>query len=176
MTGDKKTAVGQRVTIPVTRHSSLVTWFLLAGALWLAGCKKPGNGAADLAVPPDAANRTQNFSSVEYYAPPHQTQMKSRLSGAEAQPEGGLLFIKQLKLEMFNTNGILQAVIEAPDCIYDTAHNTANSAGHLQLRTGDGKIRVEGDGFLWRRDDSFLTISNHQHTAMEIGPEMNIGL
>ncbi len=61
---------------------------------------------------------------------------------------------------MFNTNGILQAVIEAPDCIYDTAHNTANSAGHLQLRTGDGKIRVEGDGFLWRRDDSFLTISN----------------
>jgi hypothetical protein len=38
--------------------------------------------------------------------------MKSRLSGASAQPEpGGLLVIQQLKLEMFNTNGSPQAVV-----------------------------------------------------------------
>jgi hypothetical protein len=103
--------------------------------------------------------------------------MKSRLSGAEAQPEpDGLLVIKQFKLETFTTNGNPQVVVEAPECIYDTLQNTANSAGHLQLQNGDGKIRVEGDGFLWRRKDSFLTISNHVHIVIETGPEMNIGL
>jgi hypothetical protein len=103
--------------------------------------------------------------------------MKSRLSGASAQPEpGGLLVIQQLKLETFNTNGSPQAVVEAPECVYDTQQFTATSAGHLQLQNGDGKIRTEGDGFLWRQEDSFLTISNHVHTVIETGPEMNTGL
>ena len=126
-------------------------------------------------------NRAQQtpggFTSVEYFAQPNQTQIKSRLSGAEAQPlPGGLLVIKQLKLETFNTNGSPQAIVKAPECVYDTQHNTANSAGHLLLQSGDGKIRTEGDGFLWRQDDSFLTISNHVHIMIETGPEMNLGL
>ena len=126
-------------------------------------------------------NRAQQtpggFTSVEYFAQPNQTQTKSRLSGAEAQPlPGGLLVIKDLKLETFNTNGSPQAIVESPECVYDTQHNTANSAGHLKLQSGDGKIRTEGDGFLWRQDDSFLTISNHVHIMIETGPEMNLGL
>ena len=124
------------------------------------------------------AQQTPNgFTSVEYFPQPNQTRMKSRLAGAEAQPlPGGLLVIKQFKLETFNTNGSPQAVVEAPECIYDMRNGAANSAGHLQLRSGDGKIRTEGDGFLWRQDDSFLTISNHHHTMIETGPEMNFGL
>jgi len=126
---------------------------------------------------PAAASHATDFTNVEYYAQPNQTQMKSRLTGAEAQPLAGeLLIIKQLKLEMFSTNGHPQAVVEAPECVYDMRNNTANSAGHLQLQSGDGKIRTEGDGFLWRQDDSFLTISNHVHSVIEIGPEMNAGL
>jgi hypothetical protein len=124
------------------------------------------------------AQQTPNgFTSEEYFPQPNQTRMKSRLSGAEARPlPGGLLVIKQLKLETFNTNGTPQAIVEAPECVYDTQHNTASSAGHLRLQSGDGKIRTEGDGFLWRQDDSFLTISNHHHTMIESGPETNFGL
>ncbi len=140
----------------------------MAGALLLAGCKKPGNGAANATMPPDAANRTRDFASVEYYAPPNQQQVKSRLAGAEAQPEpGGLIVIRQFKLETFTTNGSPQAVVKAPECIYDTLQNTANSAGHLQLQNGDGKIRTEGDGFLWRRSDNSLTISNNVYTVIK---------
>ena len=103
--------------------------------------------------------------------------MKSRLSGADAQPlPGGLLVIKALKLETFNTNGSPQAVVEAPECVYDMRNGTASSPGHLQLRSADGKIRTEGDGFLWRQDASFLTISNHVHSVIETGPEMKTGL
>jgi hypothetical protein len=118
-----------------------------------------------------------HFTSVEYYPAPNQTQIKTRLSGSEAQPQaGGLLVVKQLKLESFSTNGNPQAVVEAPECIYDTLHNTANSAGHLQLQSGDGKIQTEGDGFLWRQNDSILTISNNVHTVIKTGPETNAGL
>jgi lipopolysaccharide export system protein LptA len=145
---------------------SLVTWLLLAGVALLAGCKKPGSLAVDTAPPPNASGDATNFTIVAYYnTPPNPTQAKTRLTGADAQPlPGGLLLIKRLKLETFSTNGTLQAVIEAPECIYDTTHNTANSAGHLRLQSGDGKIRTDGDGFLWRQDDSFLTISNNVKT------------
>jgi hypothetical protein len=40
----------------------------------------------------------------------------------------------------------------------------------LQLQTRRRKIRVEGDGFLWRQDDSLLTISNHVQTVIENAP------
>jgi len=140
---------------------------LLAGVVLLAGCKKSGDIAIDAPAPKDAGH-TRDFTSVEYYTAPNPTQMKTRLSGAEAQPlAGGLLLIKQLRLEAFNTNGNAQAAIEAPECTYDTVHDTANSAGHLRAQSGDGKIVVEGDGFLWRQDDSFLTISNHVHTVIK---------
>ena len=94
--------------------------------------------------------------------------MKSRLSGAEAQPQtGGLLVIKQLKLETFTLDGKLEMIVNAPECVYDTFNHVANSTGHLQLQAGDGKFHVEGDGFLWRQDDSFLTISNHVYTVIK---------
>ncbi len=159
-------AAARRVTIPVTSHPPLVTRLLIAGAILF------------FAAMENRAQQTPGgFTSVEYFPQPDQTRMKSRLTGTEAQPlPGGLLVIKQLKLETFTTNSRPQAVIEAPECVYDTLHNTTSSGGHLQLQSGDGKVRIEGDGFLWRQDDSFLTISNHVHTVIETGPEMNTGL
>ena len=160
------------MTIPVTRHPPLVTLLLIAGAVLLAGCKKSGDSASNVPTPQNAAAHKQDFTMVEYYdTPSNQTQMKSRLSGAEAQPlPGGLLVVKQLVLETFNPDGSTQAVVGAPECIYDMhdmQNRTANSAGHLRLQSGDGKISTEGDGFLWRQDDSFLTISNHVYTLIK---------
>lgn len=141
--------------------------FLLAGAVLLAGCKRAGNTAVDTSPPPDAAGQKQDFTSVEYYGPPHPTQMKTRLAGAEAEPlENGLIAFKQLKLETFDVNGRTQFTANAPDCVYDTQNNAASSSGHLQMASGDGKIRIEGDGFLWRRSDSLLTISNNVKTLI----------
>jgi hypothetical protein len=42
------------------------------------------------------------------------------------------------------------------------------------LQNGDGKFVVEGEGFLWRQTNSFLTISNNVRTRIENGAEMNI--
>jgi hypothetical protein len=123
----------------------------------------------------NASGHASDFTSVEYYEPPHQQQVKSRLSGAEASPQpGGLLVIKQLKVEMFDLNGKPEVVVDAPECVYDTLKGVATSPGRLQVRTGDGSFRVEGEGFLWRQSDSFLTISNHVRTVIEVSSEKKI--
>jgi hypothetical protein len=120
----------------------------------------------------NGVQQASDFSSVEYFEPPDQRQMKSRLSGVEAQPlAGGLLVIKQLKLETFTVDGKPEMIVEAPICTYDTSNAMASSPGPLQVRTGDGKFRVEGEGFLWRQANSFLTISNNVHSVIEMAPE-----
>jgi hypothetical protein len=128
--------------------------------------------APDNRAQSNVVSHASDFTSVEYYAAPHQQQMKSRLSGAEAQPlPGGLLAIKQLKLETFELNGKPEIVVNAPECTYDQLNGTASSPGRLQVQYQEGKIRVEGEGFLWRQSDSHLTISNRPSTVLQFGPE-----
>src|ERR1700685_3455105 len=106
-------------------------------------------------------SHASDFTSVEYFSAPFQQQMKSRLSGAEAQPQaGGLLEIKKLKLETFDPDGKPEMIVNAPECVYDTLNGLASSAGPLNLQNGSGSFHVEGLGFLWRQNDSSLTISN----------------
>lgn len=133
--------------------------------------------AAAVRAQQSTTGHASDFTSVEYFEPPHQQQMKSRLSGAEARPQaGGLLVITELKLEIFDTNGAPEVVIRAPHCVYDTQKGVANSPGHLRLETGDGDSHVEGDGFLWRQSSSLLTISNHVRTVIEKTSETKAGL
>jgi hypothetical protein len=122
----------------------------------------------------NGVQQANNFTSTEYYGPTNQQQIKSILSGAEALPQpGGLLIIKQLKLEMFNPEGRLEWIVNAPECVYDTFKGVANSSGHLEVRSGDGKFRTEGDGFLWRQSEQKLNISNNVCTVIENGALMN---
>ena len=116
-----------------------------------------------------------DFTSTAYYDPPHQQQIKSILSGAEALPQsGGLLLIKQLKLRIFDVTGRPEMIVTAPECLYDVQAAIAHSAGPLKLENGDGKFRVEGEGFLWRQTNSFLTISNQVRTRIEGGAKLEL--
>jgi len=111
-----------------------------------------------------------NFSSVTYFEPPHEQQVKARLSGAEETPlPGGLLGVKQLQIESFNVAGKLEMVVRAPQCTYALLDHVASSPGHLELQTGDGKFHTEGEGFLWRQNESLLIISNNVHTVIKSG-------
>ena len=132
----------------------------------------PGFAVVVACAQQNSSGHASDFTSVEYYEPPHHQQVKSRLSGAEASPQpGGLLVIKQLKVETFDLNGKPEIVVDAPECVYDTLNGVATSPGQLQMRTGDGRFRVEGEGFLWRQTNSLLTISNRTRTVIEIAPE-----
>ena len=96
-----------------------------------------------------------------------------RLSGAEALPlPGGLLDVRQLRVETFGTDGKPEMVVRAPQCTYAPLDGVANSAGRMEMQNGDGKFRVEGEGFLWRQGASSLTISNRVRTTIDL-PVMN---
>ena len=111
-----------------------------------------------------------DFTSESYYDSPHEQQVKIRLSGASALPlPDGLLDIKQMRVETFAMDGKPELVARAPQCIYALAGGVANSAGHIELQTADGRIRMEGDGFLSRQSDNSLTISNHVYTVIKPG-------
>jgi len=137
-------------------------WFVMTAIFFIAAPldraqQIPGGHATD-------------FISNTYFEPPHEQQVKMRLSGAEASPlPGGLLEVKQLRIEVFDVDGKLQSIIRAPQCIYALMDGVASSAGHLEMQTSDGKIRTEGDGFLWRQGDNSLTISNNVYTVIKTG-------
>ena len=62
---------------------------------------------------------TGGFSSESFHEAPHDGQVKMRLSGVEAQPlPGGLLDVKQLKVETFSTSGRPEIIVLAPQCTY----------------------------------------------------------
>jgi hypothetical protein len=141
--------------------------WLIAGAAGLF--------AVALGVRAQQAGHATDFTTTEYFEPPHQQQVKSILSGTEAQPQpGGRLIIKQLQLKTFDLDGRLTVVVTAPECIYDTMGGTASSGGPLQLQNGDGTFRVAGEGFLWRQASQFLTISNQVRTRIENGMKTNL--
>jgi len=141
---------------PATFYLALVAAFCICAAM--------NNPAQQLPV-----GHATDFTSSQYFEPPHEQQVKMRLSGAEALPlPGGLLDVRQLRVETFGLDGKTQVVVRAPQCSYAPLDGVANSAGHMDLQSGDGKIHVEGDGFLWRQTTSALTISNHVRTLINM--------
>ncbi|HEX9047514.1 MAG TPA: hypothetical protein VF988_10845 [Verrucomicrobiae bacterium] len=109
-----------------------------------------------------------NFTSVSYYEPPHELQVKLRLSGAEAVPLPDVCYdLKSMKLEKYSVEGKLEAVAEAPQCVFALADGIASSPGHVVFQSGDGKFRVEGDGFTWLQNESSLSISNRVHAVIK---------
>jgi len=119
--------------------------------------------------------RATDFITTEYYEAPHQQQIKSILSGAEAvRKPGRPIVIKQFKLQTYDLDGKTNLVVAGPECFYDEKAGTANSAGPLQVQNGDGSFRVTGEGFLWRQTNFSLTISNQVRTVAENGAKIDL--
>lgn len=120
---------------------------------------------------PTTEARVKGFRVPQYCDPPRETQMKSLLEGAEAEPlPGGLIAITNLKLQTFNeVTGEPQMLVSAPKCVFDSSRQTLNSDGPLQVRTADRNLLVEGEGFFWQQTNSNLIISNRVRTTVN-GP------
>ena len=110
----------------------------------------------------------KNFSAApEFYPAPHHAQMKSMLECAEAEMLGGDQVLgKELKLQMFREDGQRELLVEAPQCLYDTRLRMAHSPGKLRVQSGDGKLSIEGTGFLFQQTNSTLWISNDVQTVV----------
>lgn len=115
------------------------------------------------------------FKSTEYYDPPNETQMKSMLEGAGAEPlpEGRIQVTKAIYWR-FLTNGEVQLSVQAPQCIYDKGQRAISSSGPLRMQIANGKFSIEGEGFLYQVTNSALLVSNRVHTVLHpelLGPQ-----
>ena len=116
---------------------------------------------------PAGVGSVQGFTLPEYYDPPNQNQLKTLVSGSQASFQaGGILSVTSLKAEMFRPTGEREVIIISPECTYDTGRREGSSTNRLELQSGDGRVRIEGIGFLWRQNESTLIISNRVHTVI----------
>ena len=115
-----------------------------------------------------ALGRVKNFFVPDYYPPPNQNQMKSLLRGAEAEPQADRsVLIKDLSVETYRPDGTVELTIHSPECSYNPAEQSATSASHIEARSGDGRMLVEGEGYFWQNADSTFVISNRVHTIVQ---------
>ena len=112
--------------------------------------------------------RIKDFSLPEYFSPPNENRIRAMLRGAEAELRPNMtIVIYQLYAETFRETGERELEIKAPVCHYDSANRLAYSDEALETKTGDGRLVVHGKGFLWRRDDAILIISNDVHCILK---------
>jgi hypothetical protein len=124
---------------------------LLRGADERAGPSLPG-GVREM--------RATAVSSEQYYDPPNETKLKLRFSGASVSPlPGGLQEVNDMHIEYFSTNGGTLMHAQSPQCEM-MLDGMASSTNTLSLRSGDGKLRTDGTGFVWRQDEMILTLTN----------------
>lgn len=110
------------------------------------------------------------FTLNQYYEPPDDRQMEMKMTGASTSPlPDGVQDIRDLRIEYYNKTNVLKQIVIAPQCNYSMFDGIASSAGHLEIRTGDGGMVTTGDGFWWRMDDNLLIISNNVHTVIKAG-------
>lgn len=120
------------------------------------------------AAPAQRVREATGFELADYYAAPHDTQMKSLLQGARFQPlPGGRTLLTQAKLQTFTETGEHEMTVEAPQCLHDAGSHSISSSGPLRAQTGDGRFSIEGEGFLWLQANSSLVISNRVHTVVQ---------
>ena len=109
----------------------------------------------------------RGFKVEAYFQAPHENQLKWHLEGATFTPLTNSQFLlNDTTLQTYREIGGGEFVIKAPECLYDSLHTNASSAGPLHVQTADGKFSIDGDGFLWDQPNSKLFISNHVHTVI----------
>ena len=115
------------------------------------------------------ALEANNFSTSEYFPPPDYTNLQFKLTAAQGRSlPGDRQLLAQVKLQTFKVTGELELVIDVPECVYDQASRTVGSPGPLRVQSGDGRLRIAGEGFSYRQGESRVVISNRVQATVEL--------
>ena len=135
------------------------------GALTLVGTAAAV--ALSLAAQPFSFGKIKGLNFQDFFEPPNQSKARALVQGNEAVNEGlSRVRVRQLHIETYQLDGTPEAVIDAPDCVFDYAARTASSAGTIAARTADGRVSLEGTGFLLSLTNKSLIISNNVRTVI----------
>jgi hypothetical protein len=139
-----------------SRGAGATAWALVLGGWGLLAC-----ALAQLSGPAVAKGP---FTFPEY---DKRQKLRSLLTGTGArQQPGGRILMDRLQLLTYTDDGRTNLLIIGTNCWFDANARVASSAEALQVRSGDGRLFIEGVGFLWRQTNSHLIISNRVHTRL----------
>jgi hypothetical protein len=143
-------------------------WVLHVGC-WVFGLLGLWLGASALlhAAQPLPFGKITNWKFQDFFDAPDQSKVRAYAQGAQAVPgSASTILVSNLHIETFQVDGTRESIIDAPECIFNYVSRTAMSAGAVNARTADGRIRLEGTGFLLTLTNKSLIISNNLKTAI----------
>ena len=140
----------------------------------LLGCSKPDekarvptNAPAPVAAAPEPAQVVKNWN----FTMRKDNRTQGRFRGATARVVGPQVFdVSEMKAETLRSDGELDIVAEAPECLLAISTNgfVATSAGTLVLKQADGRFGLTGEGFRWDHGAQDLTVSNNVVSFLKI--------
>lgn len=110
-----------------------------------------------------AQNKSLNARIKDFQAPASDDSgRKSFLKGKDASHVGdGVFQITAPHVETYKPDGSLDITIDAANCFFDKDKTKEVwSETSLAMKTGDGRLALQGVGFRWNPSKSLLTISN----------------
>ena len=99
---------------------------------------------------------------------PNKIRAVIRLRGATAKLTGQVP-VEEFHREVYSTDGRTNLLISATNCVFDVRNHAAFSSDRVRVVSGDGRLIIEGLGFIWRQTNNTLVISNQVHTRVSGG-------
>jgi lipopolysaccharide export system protein LptA len=91
----------------------------------------------------------------------------SLLTGSQATMRtGGLLELTDVEVQNFDADGRTNLLVSVEKCLFDHNTRVARSAEPLRVRSGDGRLDLQGRGFTWWQTNSLILISNDVRTTV----------
>jgi hypothetical protein len=115
----------------------------------------------------------RGFKIVDYFSrqemlPGQTNQVKNLFTGAEAQQRpGGLVLVRQMRIDSLRPGGETNFIIRAPECVFDYQDRTAQSTGRIEVASADGQFLINGwQGFSCRLTNTQIILSNRVRTEI----------
>jgi hypothetical protein len=114
--------------------------------------------------------RVRDFRMPEYFehaSAGRSNQLKSLVTGAEAIPiRSNRVEVTQMHVEDYAPDGRTNLVARAPHCVFNPISREISSTGRVEAALGNGRILMEGEGFLVRMTNLHCVISNRVRTVI----------
>jgi len=127
-------------------------------------------GASALGQVP-AGGVVRGAFTVPVYDRESPSRVVAMLNGVGVDPQpNGQVRLQSVQVSYFGEPGQTNLVVRGTQCLYDARTQTATSAEALRIVSGDGRLSVAGQGFIWWRTNNDLAISNQVRTELIPAP------
>ncbi len=98
-------------------------------------------------------------------------KLESLLTGAGGDVQGGQVFLTEPRVRTYAEGGRTNLDIASANCVFNTRTKIATGSNQIHVRSGDGRLTVDGQAFCWWQTNNNLAVSNqvraHIHKSLQ---------